>query len=146
MDHEKVVRSKDAVISDEALAALLDRTLQNSKKEDVMDTEVQSVKRTAVEHSDIFKIIAERDSRGSETLADGDGGNVSTIDVLSTAGNVHVLKNGHEVVDTSSGCSSSSTTPEPASSLSSGSSSVFVAPVSIDNVQDVSCSGAGETA
>ena len=96
-----------------------------------------------MEHSNIFKIIAERDSCGSETLADGDGGNVSTIDVLNTAGNVQVLKNGHEVVDTSSGCSSSSTTPEPASS---GSSSVFVAPVSVDDVQDVSCSGAGEMA
>lgn len=58
-DHEKVVNNQDAVMSDEALAALLDRTMSASTMAGSKTSSVQSM---ATNHSDVFKVIAERDS------------------------------------------------------------------------------------
>lgn len=70
VDHEKVVKSKDAVISDEALAALLDRTLTSDKmnsdpgfkEKEKEDDSLKSA--NSIVHSGLFKVIAERDSTG----------------------------------------------------------------------------------
>ena len=73
VDHEKVVDCKDAVISDQALEALLDRTLQGSSKaksdpssfreEQGGEDSLKSAS-SAAAHADVFKVIAERDSDG----------------------------------------------------------------------------------
>lgn len=70
VDHEKVVKSKDAVISDEALAALLDRTLTSDKmnsdpgfkEKEKEDDSLKSA--NSIVHLGLFKVIAERDSTG----------------------------------------------------------------------------------
>lgn len=70
VDHEKVVNSGDAVISDEALEALLDRSMHghipesDSKEKEDGDTS-KSVSSTAAAHTELFKVIAERDSSGN---------------------------------------------------------------------------------
>lgn len=99
VDHEKVVSSKDAVISDAALEALLDRTLSKDKpslsspsslpttdqssfkeRKDEGDTLTASASgstntgSSTVEHASIFKVIAERDSKGN-LITSGDNQN-----------------------------------------------------------------------
>ena len=125
VDHEKVVNNQAAVISDEALAALLDRTMTSSNQEGSSSSgELQA---SAAAHYPVnFKVIAERDSRGNLTNAKVDGG-VDTVDCLA-------LKGGGEAQGGDSGCemassssSKSSTSPEPMAtgggSLNSNSSS-----------------------
>lgn len=125
VDHEKVVDSEDAVISDEALAALLNRTLQSDK---IKEKDEDSLKST---HLGIFKVIAERDSSGK--LIGAEGGASDGVDTDSGAVSMEAAEIvASEVLDTDSGAgsiemtdlsSSPSTTPEPASSDSLKSSS-----------------------
>lgn len=58
VDHDKVVNSGDAVISDGALSALLDRDLN-------LDRSSKTKKKQKSGHSDLFKVIAERDANGN---------------------------------------------------------------------------------
>ena len=84
VDHERVVTND--VISDSALEALLDRTLRKDKVGvdragfEEREREEDSLKAAAVssaaaaaaaEHVGLFKVIAERDSRGNLIAADG---------------------------------------------------------------------------
>ena len=64
VDHEKVV-NQDAVISDNALAALLDRTLTN-EDDKTGENRMEDVDphMTMGNHGDLFKVIAERDCQG----------------------------------------------------------------------------------
>lgn len=78
VDHEKVVDSENAVISDEALAALLDRTLQGNRATEEGEDNVKGAGSTA--HSGVFKIIAERDSSGKLI------GEHSTEDIVCASG------------------------------------------------------------
>ncbi len=93
VDHEKVVSStKDAVISDAALEALLDRTMNKDKpppppplpsdrlsagfreretEEDSLKTAANSA---AAAHAGVFKVIAERDSKGNLIAGDPNTG------------------------------------------------------------------------
>ena len=66
VEHDKVVNSKDAVISDEALRALLNRNLSNNDNDDgkVARSLEESVG-DGPKHSDVFKVIEERDSSGN---------------------------------------------------------------------------------
>ena len=58
MDHEKIVNSSDAIISDDALAALLDRSIQ-------LNTVGERGERGKEgKHSDVFRVIKEQDSDG----------------------------------------------------------------------------------
>jgi len=59
VDHDKVVTSKDAVISDEALGALLDRSFCSKKPQD-QEKENQTSK-----HSEVFKVLEVRDEKGN---------------------------------------------------------------------------------
>lgn len=58
VDHDKVVTSKDAVISDEALLALLDRSFSSSKQN-------QDVGSQKVKHTEVFKVLEESDEKGN---------------------------------------------------------------------------------
>lgn len=60
VDHEKVVSSSDAVISNEALVALLDRSFSN--KNPKVDS---SAKPNEEKHVEIFKVLEERDEHGN---------------------------------------------------------------------------------
>ena len=59
VDHDKVVTSKDAVISDEALGALLDRSFCSKMPQD-QEKENQTSK-----HSEVFKVLEVRDEKGN---------------------------------------------------------------------------------
>lgn len=58
VDHDKVVTSKDAVISDEALLALLDRSFSSSKQN-------QDVGSQKTKHTEVFKVLEESDEKGN---------------------------------------------------------------------------------
>ena len=79
VDHEKIVDSENAVISDGALAALLDRTLQGDKATEE-DAEGTLKGAGSIAHSGVFKIIAERDSSGKLV------GEHSTEDIVCAGG------------------------------------------------------------
>ena len=92
VDHEKIVDSENAVISDGALAALLDRTLQGDKATEE-DAEGSLKGAGSIAHSGVFKIIAERDSSGKLV------GEHSTDDIVcaggpSTGGSVDTTESG----------------------------------------------------
>lgn len=119
-----MVDSKNAVITDEALAALLDRTLQSKVKDDPIGSQEKGPEKdslkSATAHSDVFKVIVERDSSGM-LLGERDGvcdNEPSTSGSLNAAGAI--------VMETSEDISisdSSSSTPEPVSNDSLKSSS-----------------------
>lgn len=142
MDHDKIVDSLDAVISDEALAALLDRTLQSGQNKLNGEQEQDTLKKaTSVVHSEMFKILAERDSSGNVISGqdDAEGGicgdrEPSTSGGLDTTGNTETAG-----AVTSVASVSSSTTPEPASSdsMKSSSSVSISSSLSSDSVQSV---------
>ena len=76
VDHE-VVNSKDAVISDSALEALLNRTLRKDKpgSSQTVGTEEKDASSGvpgSTEHTELFKVIAERDSKGNLVTGDQD--------------------------------------------------------------------------
>ena len=87
VDHDKVVSSSDAVISDEALEALLDRSMQLQSGGKPAESDGDSLgsfgaaggqegagSSSAGDHSDVFKVIAERDSSGEVSSGGGEGG------------------------------------------------------------------------
>jgi len=113
VDHEKVVNNQAAVISDKALAALLDRTMTNNLDGSGSSGQSQS---SSGHYPVNFRVIAESDSRGN--LVGGTEGaddGRDTVDCLALKG--------------ASTSSTSSTSPEPMAtggSLNSGStSSIF---------------------
>ena len=60
VDHDKVVTSKDVVISDDALAALLDRSFYSKQPQEQQKMESQTSK-----HSGVFKVLEVRDEKGN---------------------------------------------------------------------------------
>ena len=82
VDHHKVVDSRDAVISDEVLEALLDRTLscQENKKE--KESSVSSC--CPAGDQSLFRVIEERDADGNVTRKDDDS--ASTTDTWHIVG------------------------------------------------------------
>lgn len=76
VDHQKVVNSRDAVISDESLVALLDRTLQSEMNSDLgfkeRGKEKDNLKTaSSTTHSGVFRVLSERDSSGKLIAAYG---------------------------------------------------------------------------
>ena len=63
VDHHKVVDSRDAVISDEQLEALLDRTLTSQEKD--KDKEPSTSSCLPEEGQNLFRVIEERDAKGN---------------------------------------------------------------------------------
>lgn len=85
VDHDKVVSSSDAVISDKALAALLDRTMSGSKQDlSSAGATEEAKKKMTVGHSSVFRVIAERDSHGN--LINGEDGDGSDALMSSSSG------------------------------------------------------------
>ena len=124
-DHEKIVNNQDAVISDEALAALLDRTVQS--EDALTENKTTNINRlmSTSNHSCVFKVIAERDSSGTLMSSDNvcsespdETGALDALSDLCTATkDTQVAKDsGCEVSSSSSNFSSIS--PEPPSSNS----------------------------
>ena len=66
VDHHKVVDSKDAVITDEQLEALLDRTLTSKEKKE------SSTSSHPADDQNVFKVIEERDTQGNVIRQDAD--------------------------------------------------------------------------
>ena len=66
VDHHKVVNSRDAVISDEQLEALLDRTLTSQEKKNKKKSTKSSSPSAAGDQS-LFRVIEERDVKGNIT-------------------------------------------------------------------------------
>ena len=99
VDHERVVSSNSAVISDKALEALLDRSLQNDKEVNKKDQDIVS---TSSEHSSVFKVIAERDSHGNVTIGEA---NASTDTTVSSSNDPSISSSSKSI--------GSSVTPEP---------------------------------
>ena len=97
VDHHKVVDSKDAVITDEQLEALLDRTLTSKEKK-----EVSSSSHPADEQN-VFKVIEERDTQGNVIRQDADS--------APTTDTWHIVKESEASSDTKTeGCGQSSVT------------------------------------
>ena len=68
VDHHKVVDSGDAVISDEQLEALLDRTLTSQEKKNKRESSSKSSDRPSVPgDQSLFRVIEERDTKGNIT-------------------------------------------------------------------------------
>jgi hypothetical protein len=133
VDHEKVVDSKNAVISDEALVALLDRTLQNDRTKG--KEEDNSENSNSAAHLTVFKVIAERDSSG-KLVGDQGVEDALCTDVTSASDNVDTDNINEGIATVPGDTSSLSTTPEPASSTSLGSSSsVSIASSSSADIQ-----------
>ena len=68
VDHEKVVESSDAIISDEALEALLDRSIQTGREGGEGGGEGKG-ERGGRQHEGVFKVIDEQDSSGNTLLS-----------------------------------------------------------------------------
>ena len=72
VDHHKVVDSQDAVMSDEQLEALLDRTLTTQEKKIKSEsTSIKSSRSSATGDQSLFRVIEERDTKGN-IIRDGD--------------------------------------------------------------------------
>jgi hypothetical protein len=72
VDHHKVVDSRDAVISDEQLEALLDRTLTSQEKKIKNESSSKnSTHSSAPGDQSLFKVIEERDTKGN-VMREGD--------------------------------------------------------------------------
>ena len=85
VDHHKVVDSRDAVISDEQLEALLDRTLTNQEKKTKNESSsVKSNQPSAPGDQSLFRVIEERDAKGNITR-EGDN-SVPTTDTWHIVG------------------------------------------------------------
>ena len=110
VDHHKVVDSRDAVMSDEQLEALLDRTL-TSREKDQKKSDQKSNERN------LFKVIEERDTKG----------NVTRVDESSapTTDNWHLVTEGEKK-------SASDETSEKASSSVNGDTEMVM-------VEDIKC-------
>ena len=65
VDHESVVDSRDAIISDEALAALLDRSVRPARRGEGEGEGGMGVG----EHEGVFKVIDEQGSSGNSLLS-----------------------------------------------------------------------------
>ena len=62
VDHERVVGGNGAVISDDALMALLDRSFTSKKAETAATTRAGA---NANRHDEVFKVLEERDVHGN---------------------------------------------------------------------------------
>ena len=126
VDHDKVVNNQDAVISDKALAALLDRTMNNEQEGPSIKDASITEQAVTNHYQDNFKVIAERDGRGNLIRSDIVGEeSVDTVDSLAIKQDLQAMDSGCEVASSSS---LFSTSPEPFSSedgLKSNSSSSF---------------------
>ena len=83
VDHDKVVTSKDAVISDEALLALLDRSFSGEQNRKIGGQKAK--------HTEVFKVLEERDEQGNilHTLeAKSESSNNSSNSEYPSANNV----------------------------------------------------------
>lgn len=71
VDHQKVVNSNDAIISDKALEVLLDRTFVKPSGDGngVEMKENESITNDVREHEAIFKVINEQDTPGNTLLS-----------------------------------------------------------------------------
>ena len=100
VDHEKVVESSDAIISDEALEALLDRSIQTGKEGGGGGGGGGKREGGGGQHEGVFKVIDEQDSSGNTLLSIN---KCNTSDQLSQSSIV--------TADTGSDCSHHSINP-----------------------------------
>ena len=86
VDHQKVVNSNDAIISDKALEVLLDRTFVKPSGDGngVEMKENESVTNDVREHEAIFKVINEQDTPGNTLLSINNCTTVGTTTVGTT--------------------------------------------------------------
>ena len=103
VDHHKVVDSRDAVISDEQLEALLDRTLtcQEKKKE----TESSTSSGCSAGDQSLFRVIEERDAKGNVIREDDSASTTDTWHIVAnnnTSESQTVIEGGTETVANSS--------------------------------------------
>ncbi len=119
MDHEKVVNNQAAMISDNALAALLDRMM--SKDPDIHtlsgNSTISQTTTSSKQYQDNFKVIAERNSRGNVICSDiSEEEFMDTLDCLTVNQEQQARDSGCEVASSSASTSSMcSASPEPTS-------------------------------
>ncbi len=119
MDHEKVVNNQAAVISDNALAALLDRTMSKDPDSHTpsSNSTISQTTTSSKQYQDNFKVIAERNSRGNVICSDiSEEEFMDTLDCLTVNQEQQARDSGCEVASSSASTSSMcSASPEPTS-------------------------------
>lgn len=94
VDHHNVVDSSDAVVSDEQLEALLDRTLTSQEKKTNKENKTSTTCSSQPVGGDqsLFKVIEERDADGHVTRADADS--------APTTDNWHIISESESITET----------------------------------------------